>query len=277
MTKLSIITINYNNASGLRKTIESVLNQSSKDFEYIVIDGASTDASVDVIKEFEDKITYWISEPDNGIYNAMNKGIHIAKGEYCQFLNSGDYLAANDVTEKMLENMPKCSILYGNMLKLMPGGKILYNKENNVDSFFTFYRGTLNHSSAYIMRNLFEKYGYYDEKLKIVSDWKFYLTAIGIHNELVVYRNIDVNFFDMNGISNTNSSLIKEERLQVLKEVLPQNILADYIVYKTSILQMNRINRYKISKGLVWFFDRILFKFEKMKTKRKGKHLFYTI
>jgi glycosyltransferase involved in cell wall biosynthesis len=80
--KLSIITINYNNASGLRKTIESVANQTSLEFEYIVIDGASTDGSVEIIKEYKEKITYCVSEPDNGIYNAMNKGIHAAKGKY---------------------------------------------------------------------------------------------------------------------------------------------------------------------------------------------------
>ena len=98
---LSIITINRNNAEGLRKTIESVLSQDVSDktqVEYIIIDGASTDESVEVIKSFENnqsnklQITKWISEPDTGIYNAMNKGIKMATGEYCLFLNSGDYI-----------------------------------------------------------------------------------------------------------------------------------------------------------------------------------------
>jgi glycosyltransferase involved in cell wall biosynthesis len=88
--KLSVITINYNNAIGLRKTIESVVNQTFRDYEYIIIDGGSTDGSVDVIKEYADKIDYWVSEPDKGIYNAMNKGVAAAHGEYTNFLNSGD-------------------------------------------------------------------------------------------------------------------------------------------------------------------------------------------
>ena len=88
--KLSVITINFNNRDGLRKTIESVVNQTYNDFEYIIIDGGSTDGSVDVIKEYADRIDYWVSEPDKGIYNAMNKGIDVAKGEYCIFMNSGD-------------------------------------------------------------------------------------------------------------------------------------------------------------------------------------------
>src|SRR4051812_22804100 len=102
MPRLSIITINYNNVSGLRKTVESVVNQTSQDFEYIVIDGGSTDGSVDVLKQYAKKIKYWISEPDKGIYNAQNKGILKATGEYCHFINSGDYLVKNDVIEKML-------------------------------------------------------------------------------------------------------------------------------------------------------------------------------
>ncbi len=272
--KLSIITINLNNSIGLKKTIESVVNQSSEDFEYIVIDGGSTDGSIDVIKEFKDKISYWESEPDNGIYHAMNKGLKMAKGEYCQFLNSGDYLSASDVTERMLSNMPECSILYGNMLKLMAGGWILNNKEIPVNSLLTFYTGTLNHSSAYIKRNLFEKYGYYDENLKIVSDWKFYLITVGLNSESVSYRDIDVSCFDMKGISNTNNCLDKAERLQVLKEVLPVNVFADYKRYASGIMQMKRINRYKFTKWIVWFIERVLFKLEKFETKRKKKHLF---
>jgi len=139
MPILSIITINYNNASGLRKTIESVLGQTSHDFEHIIIDGGSTDGSVDVIRSFTTippgkyttqtntqpapPITYWISEPDKGIYNAMNKGIHMAQGEFCQFLNSGDWLWQNDVTEKMLKQVPEQGILIGNMLKILANDK----------------------------------------------------------------------------------------------------------------------------------------------------------
>ena len=115
--KLSIITINYNNAEGLRKTLASVEAQTYRHIEHIIIDGGSTDGSVDVIREYEKQNSLlsgragvgltikWVSEPDNGIYNAMNKGIRMATGEYCQFLNSGDTLAAPDVTEKMMAEM----------------------------------------------------------------------------------------------------------------------------------------------------------------------------
>jgi glycosyltransferase involved in cell wall biosynthesis len=101
MIKLSIITINYNNRDGLEKTIRSVIDQRFTDFEFIVIDGGSTDGSVDNIRKYENKINYWCSEKDAGIYNAQNKGIKKAKGEYCLFLNSGDFLYNEDVLNKI--------------------------------------------------------------------------------------------------------------------------------------------------------------------------------
>jgi glycosyltransferase involved in cell wall biosynthesis len=270
MSKLSIITINYNNASGIRKTIESVISQTSHDYEYLVIDGGSTDGSVEVIKEFSDKINYWISEPDNGIYNAMNKGIIAAKGEYCQFLNSGDILVSPDVTIRMLENMPDCGILIGNMLKFLPSGKIYRDKGvgSSKPTFLTFYSGTLNHSPAYIKRGLFDKYGMYDESLMIVADWKWYLNSIGLHNEEVYYKDLDVTCFDMSGISNTNQALEEQERRNVLEELVPGNILADYDFQRANIEQATRINNYKFTKCLFWLVDRIIFKIEKQKLAR---------
>ena len=102
--KYSIITINYNNKDGLEKTILSVINQTCQDFEYIIIDGGSTDGSVDVIKKYADRIDYWVSEPDKGIYNAMNKGIIKAKGEYLNFMNSGDCFYDNEVLSNVYQN-----------------------------------------------------------------------------------------------------------------------------------------------------------------------------
>ena len=85
--KFTIITINYNNVKGLKKTIDSVISQNFSDYEFIIIDGASTDGSVDIIKEYSPHISYWVSEPDKGIYHAMNKGITVSRGEYLLFLN----------------------------------------------------------------------------------------------------------------------------------------------------------------------------------------------
>lgn len=282
MSRLTIITINYNNVSGLKKTLSSIFSQTSIDFEYIVIDGNSTDGSVELIKQFDNssiKHFSWISEPDNGIYNAMNKGIRMAKGEYIQFLNSGDMLASNDVTEKMLACLflspqgeglgVRSSILYGNMLKPLPKG--IYRDKGfagRQPTMLDFYIGTLNHSPAYIKRSLFDTYGLYDETLKIVSDWKWYLQVIALHGVIPVYKDIDVTVFDMNGISNTNSLLEKQERRKVLEVLLPRAILLDYDLYSTDIDKLIRINRCKIAKYGVWFIDRILFKLEKCKNNK---------
>jgi glycosyltransferase involved in cell wall biosynthesis len=263
MPKLSIITINFNNHIGLEKTIQSVISQSSKDFEYIVIDGCSTDGSVEIIKKNQDKIRYWVSEKDKGIYNAMNKGILAAKGEYCQFLNSGDYLCNDQVIENMLSALNHESFLIGNMIKVMPNNKHLKDNSNFNNSLFHFYKGTINHSSSFIKKSLFEKYGLYDESLKIVSDWKFFLQSIGIGNEPTKSINLDAVLFDMSGISSTNSNLDKAERRKVLEELLPQNLLNDFDNYWRDIEIMKRIKRTKFIYKFVWFMERILFKIEK--------------
>ena len=105
MTQLSIITINKNDAKGLEKTLESIWKkQSFKDFEHIIIDGASTDNSINIIKKYASHLSYWVSEPDKGIYNAMNKGIIKAKGNYLLFLNSGDWLE-NDILARVFKEI----------------------------------------------------------------------------------------------------------------------------------------------------------------------------
>lgn len=279
MSILSIITINRNNVSGLEKTIHSVLSQSTTEFEYIIIDGASNDGSVETIRRYADcfgERMKWISEPDKGIYNAMNKGIRMADGEYVEFLNSGDALVALDVVEKMykaLEDNNYPSILYGNMLKDMPNGKILRDKcfAGEDITFLGFYTGTLNHSPAYIKKDLFDKYGLYDESLKIVSDWKWYLQAIILGEEKPIYTDIDVTLFDMHGISETNKDLDKAERKQVLEQLIPHTILADYDEWAFSIDQMKRLKRHPWAYKMVWFLERCLFKAEKQQRKRSGE------
>ncbi len=275
--KLTIVTINYNNAEGLRKTLNSVAVQTYRDFEHIIIDGGSTDGSVDVIKEYDntikqsvtiDKSTIqvkWISEKDNGIYDAMNKGIKLATGDYCQFLNSGDYLASHDVTERMVDALSNgIDVLYGNMKKVMPDGKFVRDVcgATNDVTLNMFYRGCLNHSPAYIKRSLFDEYGLYDETLKICSDWKFYMQSIVLGKAEVKYVNIDVTIFDMTGISETRKDILNDERNRLLHEMVPEGILKDYDRYHFPMEQYDRLKRHHLWE-LVWVIERILFKLEK--------------
>lgn len=273
---LSIITINRNNASGLEKTMQSVSSQGCTDYEYIVVDGASTDKSVDVIRQYAEKFgprLKWVSEPDKGIYNAMNKGIRMASGDYLQFLNSGDCLVSEDVVDKMLEALGKSgmpSILYGNMIKDMPGGRLYRDRSfaGQEITFLGFFRGTLNHSPSFIRKELFDKYGLYDESLRIVSDWKWFFRAIILEGEKPVYIDCDVSLFDMSGISETNKDLDREERKKVLSELVPATVLSDYEEWSFSIDQMRRLKRHPLAYKFVWLLERSLFRIEKRRMKQ---------
>ena len=268
---LSIITINRNNAQGLKKTMQSVVSQTNKDLEYIVVDGASTDESVEVIKHFaEQRDIRWVSERDNGIYNAMNKGIGMAQGEYVMILNSGDYLASPQVVDEMgkaLETNNRPDIFYGNMLKIWPDGKILRDHQLRDDySLFDFYHGTLNPDGTYIRRSLFEQYGPFDESLKICSDWAWMLKTVGMNGVKPLHVNIDTLYFDMTGVSEggeRSRQTIRNERQQVLKQTLPAAVLEDYNRYENDILMMRRLHRHPWAFRLVRLIERILFKIEK--------------
>lgn len=224
MPKLSVITINYNNCNGLKKTIESVVNQTCKDFEYIVIDGGSTDGSVDVIKEYADRINYWVSEPDKGIYNAMNKGVLVANGEYIQFLNSGDCLLAFNTIEEIISHLYKEDLLFAGM-RFSDTQEIVTAPE--IITMRTLYERSLPHPSAYIRRNKLLKFPY-DETLRVVSDWKFWIQSIiydGASYRVIPQVIVD---FETTGISSTNKSLVLKERETVLHDLLPERVLDDY-------------------------------------------------
>ena len=274
--KLSIVTINYNNAEGLRKTLASVAAQTYRDIEHIIIDGGSTDGSVDAIKEyvtanpnrdpFFKHTKYWVSERDNGIYNAMNKGIKKASGAYIQILNSGDIYAAPDVVSRMVTEIEKAEypeLLYGNMIKKdYATEKIIEITGQEEYSLRLFYSSTLNHDCCYFRRDMFDTYGLYDESLKIVSDWKWFLQAIGLGQVKPVYVDIDVTIFDASGISESNLELRNKERRQVVEEVLPPAVLADYDAHAFEMEQMKRLRKHHLY-GLVYFIERVLFKLEK--------------
>ena len=273
---LSIITINRNNAAGLEKTMASVLAQTFTGFEYVVVDGASTDGSVDVIRRYAKKFgerMKWISEPDAGIYNAMNKGMRMASGNYYQILNSGDCLASPGVTGRMSTELQKHgypAILYGNMVKCFQDGRkyVTHGFAGQPITMLGMYKGTVDHDPTYIRSDLFEKYGEYDENFRIVSDWKWFFKAIIDGGEKPEYVNIDVTLFDMSGISETNLSLRTKEKQHALRELVNSSILADYDEWAEAIDQMRRLKRYPVVYKTVWFIERCLFKIEKAKKNR---------
>ncbi len=248
MYKLSIITINYNNSTGLERTIKSVINQNSNDFEYIVIDGASTDNSKEVIHKYENQISYWKSEEDTGIYNAMNKGILKASGNYCLFLNSGDKLNHDDVIEEIFLNNPTADIVSGNTLF----EKSHLHEEQIISppiqiKASDLVLGFLPHQSTLIKRNLFIEISFYNENYKISSDWSFFIQSILVYNKSYQKVNVLVSCCESTGISriDANLDIMKKERISTIKLFLPQ-FVDDYLDYekKIKILRSSHYQQY---------------------------------
>ncbi|KAF2325941.1 MAG: glycosyltransferase family 2 protein [Flavobacterium nitrogenifigens] len=218
MPKITIITINYNNLGGLKRTVESVVNQTWKDFEYIVIDGGSTDGSVGYIESQTKYIDYWVSEPDKGIYNAMNKGIVKAKGDYVIFLNSGDHFFDNTALDKNHSFIKAKDFIYFN-LNIIDDSKSIIRKYPEKLSFSYLYNDTLPHPATFIRRYLFEEKGLYDESLKIVSDWKFFIENICKNNCSYLKVDETLSTFYLDGLSSDmeNKSVIFSEKQFVLE------------------------------------------------------------
>ncbi len=213
MSKISIITINYNNAEGLKNTIQSVSNQFIDYFEYIVVDGGSSDGSVEIIKQ-SSKITKWVSEKDKGIYDAMNKGIAKASGEYCLFLNSGDVLVDDEVLSKVSTYLnSQKSFYYGNLILEKNNSKEEHIAPPNINLDFIL-NNTFWHPCVFIRTDLFKSFGHYDSSFKICGDYEFFVRCLikpGISFEHI---NHFITLFDGNGISHDPSKkeLQKQER-----------------------------------------------------------------
>lgn len=211
MMKLSIITINRNNAEGLERTLNSVLTQTYGEFEHIIVDGASTDKSVDVIKEYVRKVesgdskvksVIWTSKPDTGIYNAMNKGVRISKGEYTLMLNSGDYLVDEHVIEKIIPELDGTDIIQGNVIEVEDGVERINSGYGRSDlSFIDVMKGFFLHQASFCRRELFDKYGYFDESYRINGDTVFYAKCLAFGNATFRYINQNIAYFDKTGIS----------------------------------------------------------------------------
>lgn len=226
---LSIITVNLNNQKGLIDTLNSLQKQSFKSYEHIIIDGGSTDNSKEIIKEYEKEnthLTYWISEKDKGIYNAMNKGIMQAKGEYLLFLNSGDYLE-DDILHKVSDQITGESLIYGNLFLVSTTGEkrlqTFPDSPLNVNLVISddFY---LPHPATLIKRYLFEN-DMYNENYKIVSDWEFWIKCILFKDCSTKHINIGISSFMEGGLS-SDTSLAVAERQKALVDLLSPKILA---------------------------------------------------
>lgn len=224
--KLSIITINYNDAEGLRKTIESVASQTVRDqIEHIIIDDGSTDGSVDVINEYKDRLDYSIHRPNKGIYPTMNEGTRAAKGDYCLYLNSGDYLHSDTSIEQIIDLLGDTDIVIGKIV-FTADGHLSGVPEQVTLSYM--YEHTLPHPSSFIKRELLIKYPY-DESYKIISDWKFFLQTVILDNATYKLSDAIITDYDCTGISSTRRDLCDKERTAVMKDLFPERVVLDYL------------------------------------------------
>lgn len=253
MKKLSIITINYNNKEGLQRTIESVLSQSFHDFEWIVIDGDSSDGSKELLEENAMYFSYWVSEPDDGIYNAMNKGIEKATGEFCQFLNSGDYYIESKVLEKVFSCDALCDVNYGDQWCVNSEGKVIERRTYPDEMSLSYlFRNPLGHQASFI-RTSFVKQHLYKEKYTISADRAFFL-ELYLSGCKFYHIAFPIVFFDTDGIG-SNQKTLKERRsqfYQIKREFFPDQVVKDIerlIHAKDDMLFVERI------KPLYWFYN----------------------
>lgn len=223
--KLSIITVNLNNKDGLQRTIDSVIAQTWRDFEWIVIDGGSTDGSKELIEQYSDNFAYWVSEPDSGVYNAMNKGIHAAQGEYCLFLNSGDWIYSDTTLDDIFSVPRPADIVYGDIANFKRGTLANIRKYPDPLPLSFLLNNALCHQSTLIRTSLL-KAEPYDEELKVVSDWKFCLRK-ALQRCSFLYIDIIVSAFDLDGISSLNRTLLFEEKEFVIRQEIAPCILYD--------------------------------------------------
>jgi glycosyltransferase involved in cell wall biosynthesis len=272
--KLSIITVNRNNAEGLRKTIGSVTCQSFRDFEFIVIDGASDDDSPKIILENRDHLDYWVSEPDKGTYHAMNKGLQVARGEYCLFLNSGDYLSRPDILELVFRKDSGADIVSGNVLKIRPNNQFRRVTSPEKVSLHRLCIHSLPHQATLIRTSLFEEIGFYTESYRIASDWEFFLKALVLHKKSYLHIEQDISYFRIGGISSTEQyfQLSREESHDILRRLFPdmeEDLMEYRYFYNSSFGQM--ISLLKKNPKLYRFVDNVCGFILKSKKKVAGK------
>ena len=238
--KISIITVTFNSVSVINDCLTSVKLQKYENIEHIIIDGNSTDGSKETIEKHKDSFAYWLSEPDSGIYSAMNKGIAKAKGEYVFFLNSGDEFVNSKALQSIVQSLSGEDIIYFNINQVSNREEIKVKRVPSELSFSYLYHDLPPHQSTFIKKKLFNDYGNYDESLKIVADWKFLILALLKYN--ATYKHVDKVFtnFYLGGVSGNSESfkLMQAEREIVLNKEFP--ILLNDLKYKYTLERIIR-------------------------------------
>jgi len=217
--KISIITVCYNSEKHIKTAIESVINQTYLDIEYIVVDGASKDRTVDIIKSYGDKITKMVSEPDKGIYDAMNKGFQLATGDYLAVINSDDFYMSNDAIENVVNELNKkqTDSLFADLI---------YVEENNTDKQVRYWKsnefvkGSFKkgwhpaHPTFFVKNEIYKKYGYFDLSFKLAADFELMLRFLEKYQISSCYLSKPIIKMRLGGATNKNFKNIYNQNIE---------------------------------------------------------------
>lgn len=235
---ISIVTVTYNASSVLEGTILSVLSQSYANIEYIIIDGGSTDETIDIIKKYEDRISYWVSEPDKGIYDAMNKGIELASGQWINFMNAGDSFCNKDVLQNLLMYLDgKVDVIYGDTYLLKNEGKILKKRYpfSKIEKHMPFC-----HQSSFVKTELLKEIPF-DVSYKYAADYAFFYNLYK-NNKPFLFIDLAIANYDTYGSSSLNhdACMIEYARVRGVENSLK------FKVYRFIINLYLSINKTKV-------------------------------
>lgn len=249
--RLSVITVCYNAVDSIERTIISVVSQKAVKIEYIIIDGGSKDGTITIVNKYRDNISCFISEPDKGIYDAMNKGIKNATGDWLLFMNAGDVFVTSDALHKLYNESTKDSsvrIVRGNIIRKYTNFSV---RSTGVTSQFPglmdMITNTFHHQSCLIQRSLFQEFGYYSTDYKLCSDWKFFFDCVVIHHVKTRYINEDIAYFEMDGATSLNTKRNEDEQTAYLKSLFGDELyylLHELAVYRKCMLCRCYFNLY---------------------------------
>lgn len=223
--KISIITVCFNAKDTIEETFLSVINQTYKNFEYIVIDGASSDGTLEIIDKYKENISYILSESDKGVYEAMNKGLKRATGDFIFFLNANDAFYDEHILEKVVQTLkenPERKILFGDISRVSEDKKTkTIEKYAKVQNVFYFINNNICHQCIFYHKSLFEQFGGYSEEYQIFSDWDFNIKCMSKNNVPSIYLPIPIANFQMGGICTNNGKykkIYREEHEKLIQK-----------------------------------------------------------
>lgn len=274
--KVSIITITYNNLDGLKKTRESIISQTYGDYEWIVIDGGSTDGTKEFLQEHADEMSYWCSEKDKGVYNAQNKGTSQASGDYCIYMNAGDTFYDKEVLEKVFSEVHEEDILYGDWAQVFPDGKKRYIEPSDSVDYAFFFVDNICHQAMFIKTSLLKE-SPYDETYRLYADWAKW-TEFAYKGKTFKYIHQRICYFMMDGMSAENEENNEKERKRVIEECYPGSLKSmmlkwkEFIVIQNQLLGLGQVEYQQNPANSQQIMMAIVDKMEKLKRKNE-KHL----